>query len=148
MITRLTKPDNRCPWMAITTPDNVYCTYDSMCLGVECCLNVKLFMFLYTVKAYARYDPCDYTLNVGLQDYNYSIKFDMGYDGVSDEIPTGFDVELLDLVCLIKYDIQKTDIGLIASVGVGFCDSSDTSNCVAFISLLANAVLPLPICKN
>ena len=72
-----------CPWMAITTPDNVYCTYDSMCLGVECCLNVKLFMFLYTVKAYARYDPCDYTLSVGLQGYNYTIKFDMGYDGKS-----------------------------------------------------------------
>ncbi|VDI41391.1 Hypothetical predicted protein [Mytilus galloprovincialis] len=148
MITRLTKPDNRCPWMAITTPDNIYCTYDSMCLGVECCLNVKLFMFLYTVKAYARYDPCDYTLNVGLGDDSYSVQFDMGYDGVSDEIVTGFDVDLLDLVCLIKYDIQKTDIGLIASVGVAFCDGSDTDNCVAYISLLANAVLPIPICKS
>ncbi|XP_052071172.1 uncharacterized protein LOC127709610 [Mytilus californianus] len=152
----ITTPDNvyymtfisGCPWMAITTPDNVYCTYDSMCLGVECCLNVKLFMFLYTVKAYARYDPCDYRLSVGLGDDSYSVQFDMGYDGVSDEIITGFDVDLLDLVCLIKYDIQKTDIGLIASVGVGFCDSSDTDNCVAFISLLANAVLPLPICKT
>ena len=67
--------------MAISTPGNIFCMYDPMCLGVECCLNVKLFMFLYTVKAYARYDPCDYTLNVGLQGYNYTIRLNMGNDG-------------------------------------------------------------------
>ena len=70
-----------CPWMAITTPDNVYCTYDSMCLGVECCLNVKLFMFLYTFKAFARYDPCQNELHLGFGDDKYTVKFDVGYDG-------------------------------------------------------------------
>ena len=47
----------------------------------------------------------------------------------------------------IRYNIQKTDIGLIASVGVGFCDKKDTENCVVYVSLLANVVMPLPICK-
>ena len=48
----------------------------------------------------------------------------------------------------IRYNIQKTDIGLIASVGVGFCDKKDTENCVVYVSLLANVVMPLPICKS
>ncbi|XP_076076028.1 uncharacterized protein LOC143046852 [Mytilus galloprovincialis] len=148
LISRLTKPDNRCPWMAISTPGNIFCMYDPMCLGIECCLNVKLFMFLYTVKAYARYDPCDYTLNVGLQGYNYTIRLNMGNDGISNVIRTGFNVDFLDLVCLIKYKIQKSDIGLIASIGVGFCDHKDTDDCVAYINLLDKAVLPIPICKS
>ena len=70
-----------CPWMAISTPDNIICTYDSMCLGLECCLNVKLFMFLYTVKAYARYDPCERTLNIGLGEEHHKIQLDRWYDG-------------------------------------------------------------------
>jgi hypothetical protein len=56
-------------------------TYDSMCLGVECCLNVKLFMFLYTFKAFARYDPCQNELRLGFGDDKYTVKFDVGYDG-------------------------------------------------------------------
>ncbi|VDI70196.1 Hypothetical predicted protein [Mytilus galloprovincialis] len=120
MITRLTTPDKRCPWMYITTPDNMYCTYDSMCLGLECCMKVKFLMFLYTIKAYARYDPCQYQFSFGIGDHNYTL----------------------------KYDIQKTDTGLLASVTLGLCQREDTSNCLAEFSLLANAVLPLPICKT
>ncbi|CAG2196998.1 unnamed protein product [Mytilus edulis] len=148
MISRLTKPDNRCPWMAISTPGNIFCMYDPMCLGVECCLNVKLFMFLYTVKKATPDMTHVTTLNVGLQGYNYTIRLNMGNDGISNVIRTGFNVDFLDLVCLIKYKIQKSDIGLIASIGVGFCDHKDTDDCVAYINLLDKAVLPIPICKS
>ena len=53
----------------------------------------------------------------------------------------------LKMFVFIRYNIQKTDIGLIASVGVGFCDKKDTENCVVYVSLLDNVVMPLPICK-
>ncbi|XP_052090897.1 uncharacterized protein LOC127727822 [Mytilus californianus] len=149
MITRLTTPDKRCPWMYITTPDNMYCTYDSMCLGLECCMNVKFLMFLYTIKAYARYDPCQYQFSFGIGDHNYTLKFDMGYDGLSDEIHTGLKFDIMGgMDGILKYDIQKTDTGLLASVVLGLCQREDTSNCLAEFSLLANAVLPLPICKS
>ena len=70
-----------CPWMSITTPDNMFCTYDSMCLGLECCMNIKFMMFLYTIKAYAGYDPCQYEFKFGIKDKHYTLKFDLGYDG-------------------------------------------------------------------
>jgi hypothetical protein len=56
-------------------------------------------------------------------------------------------ISLMKMFVFIRYNIQKTDIGLIASVGVGFCDKKDTENCVVYVSLLANVVMPLPICK-
>ena len=44
-------------------------------------MNVKFLMFLYTIKAYARYDPCQYEFKFGIKDKHYTLKFDMGYDG-------------------------------------------------------------------
>ena len=34
-----------------------------------------------------------------------------------------------------------------ASIKLGLCESEDSSHCLAEFSLLANAVMPLPICK-
>ena len=56
-------------------------------------------------------------------------------------------ISLMKMFVFIRYNIQKADIGLIASVGVGFCDKKDTENCVVYVSLLDNVVMPLPICK-
>jgi hypothetical protein len=38
-------------------------------------------MFLYTFKAFARYDLCQNELRLGFGDDKYTVKFDVGYDG-------------------------------------------------------------------
>ena len=54
---------------------------------------------------------------------------------------------MIFIIFLRRYDIQKTDTVLVASIKLGLCESEDSSNCLAEFSLLANAVMPLPICK-
>ncbi|XP_076116635.1 uncharacterized protein LOC143084113 [Mytilus galloprovincialis] len=70
----------KCPLLSFTMPENLVCTFDPMCMGVECCINVKLFMFLHTVKAYARFDPCQMEFNYGIDDWHNSIKLDIHID--------------------------------------------------------------------
>lgn len=50
------------------------------------------------------------------------------------------------LFVISRLEIQKTDSEAFANVGFGFCDQSDTSNCVVYVDLLKDAILPLPIC--
>lgn len=68
-----------------------------------------------------------------------------------------YDIRVLNLIrrtahfyCILFYiyrlEIQKTDSEAFANVGLGFCDQSDTSNCVVYVDLLKDAILPLPIC--
>lgn len=67
--------------MSFTMGDNLVCTFDSMCMGVECCMNVKLFMFLHTVKAYARFDPCQMAFHYGIDDWHGNITLNFQLDG-------------------------------------------------------------------
>ena len=68
--------------MSFTMPKDLVCTFDPMCMGVECCINVKLFMFLHKVKAYARFDPCQMEFHYGIDDWHGSIAFPkLDFDG-------------------------------------------------------------------
>lgn len=71
--------------MSFTMPKNVYCTFDSYCLGVECCINVKLAMFLKVFKFWARFDPCADPMQfvMAFDKYNYTIKItgSLNFDG-------------------------------------------------------------------
>ncbi|XP_076116682.1 uncharacterized protein LOC143084161 [Mytilus galloprovincialis] len=147
MIKRLTQADNQCPLLSFTMPENLVCTFDPMCMGVECCINVKLFMFLHTVKAYARFDPCQMEFHYGIDDWHNSIKLDIHIDGLKKDIRSGIKMNILGgIEIILRLEIQKTDSEAFANVGLGFCDQSDTSNCVVYVDLLKDAILPLPIC--
>lgn len=73
--------------MSFTMPKNVYCTFDTYCLGVECCINVKLAMFLKVFKFWARFDPCSDPMQFAMafDKYNYTIKIkgSLNFDGKS-----------------------------------------------------------------
>ncbi|XP_062616058.1 uncharacterized protein LOC134277763, partial [Saccostrea cucullata] len=76
MIDTLLRLDQNCPLVSFTMPKNVYCTFDHYCLGMECCVNVKLMMFLKVFKFYARLDPCSNPLKFvfGFDQYNYTVE--------------------------------------------------------------------------
>ncbi|KAL5015120.1 hypothetical protein ScPMuIL_009390 [Solemya velum] len=133
MINRLLQADNQCPFLSFTMPKNMYCTFDSMCLGVECCFNMKIFMFLKTFKAYVRFDPCDLEFHIGFHTWKKTISLGISYNGFEDEIATGITLDLLGGVELIlRYSIEKTDMETVATFQAGFCNIDDKTNCLPF----------------
>lgn len=46
-----------------------------------------------------------------------------------------------------RYSIIKGEEATLATFGVGFCSQEDMNDCVLFVNLLDNAILPIPTCK-
>ncbi|XP_021353372.1 uncharacterized protein LOC110450253 [Mizuhopecten yessoensis] len=145
---RLLKNENKCPLLSFTMPKNVYCTFQENCMGVECCINAKIYMFLKVFKVWARFNPCEFEFSFGLEDWNHTLTMErVSFDGLEDEIYTGLKLDILGGVELvIKYKIQKTDYETVADFGMGLCSMSDPTQCPLYFPLLDKAVLPLPTC--
>ncbi|KAK6174798.1 hypothetical protein SNE40_013376 [Patella caerulea] len=150
MINTLTNHGSKCPGMSLRLPKNMYCTFDQHCLGLECCVHLKVFMFLKTYKLYARFDPCNLEFVLGIKD-----KFEKKFGGFGD-IYGGFDLEVkpgvkIDVLggmeLIIRVKVEKTDTVALGTVGVGFCSQEDNTNCMPFMMLLDESILPLPICN-
>ncbi len=62
--------------MVISIPGSIYCRFDPSCLGLECCVNIKLFMVHLSIKAYVRIDPCKLEFVIGLNSWNYTVNFE------------------------------------------------------------------------
>ncbi|XP_062593831.1 uncharacterized protein LOC134255325, partial [Saccostrea cucullata] len=151
LIERLVKLDKGCPLMTFTMPKhNVYCTFDSMCLGLECCVNMKFAIFLKVFKVWARFDPCAsprMLFNLGIDSYTYKIEIptDISYDGFEGELNSGNKLDLLGGVeLIIRYKIFKGTNATLATFGVGLCSFNDAENCLVFINLLDNADIQSP----
>ncbi|XP_062579219.1 uncharacterized protein LOC134241150, partial [Saccostrea cucullata] len=153
LIERLVQLDKGCPLLSFTMPkNNVYCTFDSMCLGLECCINIKFAVFLKILKVWARFDPCaspQMFFTLGLDSYTYRIEIpsDITYDGYEGELRSGNKLNILGgLEAVIRYNIFKGVNATLVTFGVGLCSFNDSENCLVFINLLDNAVLPVPTC--
>ncbi|VDI81101.1 Hypothetical predicted protein, partial [Mytilus galloprovincialis] len=67
-----------CPFMSITMPDNVVCTFDKLCLGVECCMHVKLALFRQHINIFARLDPPEMKFVFGINHYKTDVQLASG----------------------------------------------------------------------
>ncbi|VDH91582.1 Hypothetical predicted protein [Mytilus galloprovincialis] len=153
MIKRIMDQDNQCPLMAFTLPKKVYCIFSSDCMAVECCMNVKISMFLRVVKAYANFNPCTFKFSYGFDMFKGEIQLPkLDFDGIEKIINTGivFPIPVIgDLEIVVFLKIEKTDLETVATFGGGLCEPGsypDEENCLVTINLLDQAVLPLPIC--
>ncbi|XP_048258717.1 uncharacterized protein LOC124137708 isoform X1 [Haliotis rufescens] len=151
MIHYLTTPSNSCPLMKISMPNNIYCTFDDKCLGMECCVHFKLFVFRKTYKFYTRFDPCDLTFSVGAGKFNKSFGIDGDlkdiYAGLEKTIPTNVKLDILGgIELVIKVKLEKDDKAALITVAAGFCSQDDHENCIAFFNILDEFPTPLPIC--
>ena len=54
--------------MSLGMAPEMACRVDQQCMGIECCVAVKLFMFKKNYRFYTRYDPCTFELVVGIND--------------------------------------------------------------------------------
>ena len=73
--------------LSLGLPEAMYCTMDELCLGLECCLDMKVALFRMVYKIYARFDPCASALVVGVEHpvNNFEKSFGPGY-GLGDSI--------------------------------------------------------------
>lgn len=53
----------------------------------------------------------------------------------------------IPILDLIRYSITKGEEATLATFGVGFCSQEDTKDCILFVNLLDNAILPIPTCR-
>ena len=68
--------------MSFTMPKQLYCIFSSDCMAVECCMNVKISMFLRVVKAYASFNPCTFKFRYGFDVFKDEIQLPtIGFDG-------------------------------------------------------------------
>lgn len=75
--------------MSITMPDNVVCTFDQMCLGVECCMHITLAIFRSSINVFARLDPKEMQFVYGVNGHKWTVKLTPGstLDGKTKQQP-------------------------------------------------------------
>ncbi|CAC5381353.1 unnamed protein product [Mytilus coruscus] len=129
MIKRLLTNGNQCPLLSALIPSNVYCTFDSMCMGVECCINVKILIFLRTVKVFARLDPEE-------MDFHFGIKQNMD-TGIVLPIAGGLKI-------MLRVEIKLIETVFTVTAGIGFCRVDDESSCIVNFDFMKDARIPLP----
>ncbi|KAL3873935.1 hypothetical protein ACJMK2_037012, partial [Sinanodonta woodiana] len=149
-IERLVSISHSCPLISLSMPESemMYCSLDEQCLGLECCITINVFDLLQmTVHAFVRYDPCANQIHMGFSDWEKT--FDVLQEGFEDTIIIGSQLSFLGgLQLLIKYQIQKTEAEVVATVGAGVCKNGNTKDCPVFFNLLEDAVLPIPVCNS
>ncbi|XP_022102001.1 uncharacterized protein LOC110985344 [Acanthaster planci] len=147
LIKRYKQPEDRCPLLQVSLPKNVYCKIDESCLGVECCMNVKVFMVSLAFKAFMRFDPCEFQFVLGVNQWNHTIQIFDAEFGEELEVPVPFDIPFIDdMEMRLRFGIEKSRTQLLVSMAVGFCPTTGNAECLSFIDVLKDSAIPLPIC--
>ncbi|XP_063420822.1 uncharacterized protein LOC134706043 [Mytilus trossulus] len=147
MINRLMTNGNQCPLLSALIPSNVYCTFDSMCMGVECCINVKILIFLRTVKVFARLDPEEMDFHFGIDVFKKSISFgsDSLYDGIKQNMDTNIVLPIAGgLKIMLRVEIKLIETVFTVTAGIEFCRVDDESSCIVNFDFMKDARIPLP----
>ena len=58
-----------CFGIASRVSEKVYCRFDKTCTSFSCCVELKMFVFRRTLKAFVRYDPCALELRLGFSKW-------------------------------------------------------------------------------
>lgn len=73
-------------------PDSVNCYLDETCTGFSCCANVEFINK--NINIFLNIDPCRYTLNIGIEKYQYEF-FLMDFEfGVQKQFHIGKVIEI------------------------------------------------------
>ena len=70
--------------MALGIPEagHLYCNFDSQCMGVQCCLNLRVADLLQlSYKAYAVLDVDEMSLTVGFENWKHTWNLELREEG-------------------------------------------------------------------
>ncbi|XP_066300826.1 uncharacterized protein [Branchiostoma lanceolatum] len=148
LITRMKQVDQGCPFLTLSLPDNVYCTVDDLCLGVSCCVDLQVWKFRKSIKAYARFDIEEFTFKMGIETagldpWTYEYKAADGIWDVEMELDTGisFGFVGVDMDLRLRFVLEyEKPTHFFLTLRVGLCGEE----CLEFFTLLNHALLPIP----
>ncbi|GFR58906.1 CCAAT/enhancer-binding protein zeta [Elysia marginata] len=154
LVERFLARENRCMTMSLGMAPEMACRVDQQCMGIECCLGVKLFMFRKNYRFYTRYDPCTMELVVGINDsyetrLGPNLDMDDIYGGFKDlTLETGLVEASLNAELMLKMSLEKSDTQITLTASAGFCRQNDVAgvNCLLFLPILDKAIMALPVC--
>ena len=73
-----------CPSLALGIPEvgNLYCSFDSQCLGIQCCLTLRVAdLIQLSYQAYARVDIDEMSLTVGFENWKHAWNLELREQG-------------------------------------------------------------------
>ncbi|XP_038050876.1 uncharacterized protein LOC119724026 [Patiria miniata] len=147
LLKRYRQPDDRCPLLQVSLPENVYCKIDPSCLGVECCMNVKFFMVSFAFKAFMRFDPCEFQFVLGVNSWNYTQHILDTEFGKEWNVSVPFDIPFVDDMELhLRVIIEKSRTQLLVSMSVALCPKTGDADCLPSIHVLKDSAISLPFC--
>ncbi|XP_066265951.1 uncharacterized protein [Branchiostoma lanceolatum] len=141
---------NYCPFLTMKMPPNVFCTFSDLCLGISCCVELRMWNFFKTVKAHATFNISTFTFSFGIETagidpflYEYQIISEKFW-GETKEIDTGIDLDFtgespMRLKMRIMMEYYKPALFYL-TFSVGTCGDE----CLPFFVLLNRAPIPLP----
>ncbi|XP_076472270.1 uncharacterized protein LOC143301766 [Babylonia areolata] len=154
MLATLRQRSNKCPTLSMALPRHLFCTLDEQCLGLECCLDLRVAMFRKVYKVYLRLDPCSHDIILGIQDPINKYETVFGKDfaledifgGADFETGTGIMIDALNAQIYLRGQINREDTQVVLTVWVVVCKTNDASVCIVEMQVLDRAVMPIPLC--
>ncbi|KAI0239587.1 hypothetical protein LSAT2_009687 [Lamellibrachia satsuma] len=109
LVNRYLKSDPHCLDIGNQVGPNVYCRFDETCTSISCCINLKLFIYRHSLKAFIRYDPCDMELRLGFNAWTTSYSVVDENFGIEETVDISGELNALNVVPLhLKLKIQRT----------------------------------------
>ncbi|XP_035662464.1 uncharacterized protein LOC118406510 [Branchiostoma floridae] len=150
LVEKMRKSDvDMCPFLTLSVPSNVYCKFSDLCLGLTCCVDMKMWKFRKSIKAYAVFNITDFTFYMGIETagvepFRYQYKVADAFWGIQKEIATPLTIDFtgedpmnLKMRFMLEY---KEPSHFFLTFSVGLCGEK----CLDFIHLLKRAPIPVP----
>ncbi|XP_078573994.1 uncharacterized protein LOC144860567 isoform X3 [Branchiostoma floridae x Branchiostoma japonicum] len=148
LIKNYRKPENKCPDLREHLPQNMHCFFDDNCLGVTCCVELNLVFTKRSISAFAKIDPCNNQLTLGLGSWRKTFNIidpSFAEEGVG---PTEENLQILDMAQVIfKYKMSRIPGGIELTFQVTLCSVRDDL-CLPYVSVFSNTRLQLGVCQT
>ncbi|XP_071150838.1 uncharacterized protein [Mytilus edulis] len=132
--------NNECPLGTLGMPElpgNMACHFKDTCTGIECCIEIPGLGL--TLHPFIIIDPCEYTLNYGLNTINETIQL-INYEwGKTEKINLAGGVIQLQLVIKKPAGLKKFIVYLSAK-------ACFEKRCVPDVKIFDGTEIPQPIC--
>ncbi|XP_078585865.1 uncharacterized protein LOC144867676 [Branchiostoma floridae x Branchiostoma japonicum] len=142
------KPENRCPDLRRHLPQNMHCFFEENCLGVTCCVELDLKFTKQSFGAFARIDPCNYQLTLGLGSWRKTFNITNPFFAEEDVGPVEENLQILDIAQVVfKYVITAIPGGVKVTFQTAVC-SSRADLCMPYVSVFSSVRLQLGVCQR
>ncbi|XP_066264364.1 uncharacterized protein [Branchiostoma lanceolatum] len=145
LINRFKDPDEGCKHLHKQLPGGIACRFTDNCLGVTCCVELKLVVIRRTLEASLTLDPCslELTLTVGHFKRSFIVT-----DHLAEEYSGSVvdDLNVMDVVTFtVTYSIKRDGNNVTVDLSASMCAKD---KCKKFAKVFDKLTLTLPQCSG